>query len=317
MFSHSRKSLVKFLTHIQAYAGSHKGPIVGGSAATDILSKDYEYSRQEVVKLKEPGVLNPVDVERTDLSFFKVLVAEDNSINQKILQKMLSRMGIGFKIVSNGKEIIEALRNEYFDLVLMDCYMPEMNGFDAARAIRGSQERFSTIPLIAFSAGLFDEDLQISRDVGMNDFLLKPVSYDQLRLRLREWAYRIFEGLPVLDTSALDKIRIFDDQHQTLLRSLFQIYSENTQEELYKMRDLVQDGSAELIRKKAHMLKSSAAQLGAHRFEKFCILMEHEEELTPERAKKLFGEMCIEYENSRKKFSEYCQNLSRFSSVLM
>ena len=116
--------------------------------------------------------------------------------------------------------------------------------------------------------------------------------------------------------SALDKIRIFDDQHQTLLRSLFQIYSENTQEELHKMRDLIQDGRADLLRKKAHMLKSSAAQLGAFRFEKFCVLMEHEDNLDHDRARKLHAEMCFEYENSRKKFSEYCQNVSQTSNVL-
>jgi HPt (histidine-containing phosphotransfer) domain-containing protein len=113
----------------------------------------------------------------------------------------------------------------------------------------------------------------------------------------------------------LEKIRVIDDPHQTLLRSLFQIYSENTQEELCKMRDLIQDGHEDLLRKKAHMLKSSAAQLGAFRFEKFCNLMEQEESLSRERAKKLYAEMCYEYENSRKRFSEYCQNFSQNSNA--
>ena len=213
--------------------------------------------------------------------------------------------------------MIESLRNEHFDLVLLDCYMSEMNGFETAITIRRSKERFAKIPLVAFSAGLFENDSEVSLNAGMNDFILKPISYEHLRLKIREWSGRIYESLPVLDLSALDKIRIFDDMHHSLLRSLFQIYSESTQDELFKMRDLVQDGDIESIRKKAHMLKSSAAQLGALRFERFCILMEHDEALDIDRAKTLHSEMCKEYENSRKRFSEYCQNLSQISTVLM
>ncbi|WP_413287602.1 response regulator [Bdellovibrio sp. HCB337] len=252
-----------------------------------------------------------------DLSFFKVLVAEDNLINQKIVQKMLEKMGISFKIVSGGREVIESLRNEYFDLVLMDCYMRDMNGFEASKTIRQSKERFSQIPIIAYSAGMFESDSESSLQSGMNDFIMKPVTYDQLHAKIREWAGRIYESLPILDLAALEKIRIFDDSHQNLLRSLLQIYSENTQEELFKMRDLILDGDIERIRKKAHMLKSSAAQLGAFRFEKFCILMEHEEGLDSLRAKRLHEEMCREYEGSRKHFIDYCQNLSQVSNVLM
>lgn len=319
MFSHSGKRIVKFLAHIQqAQRGDSKShSYSSGAAAADILSKSYEFSSSESPAMKNNDDVATNGKGGVDLSFFKVLVAEDNVINQKILQKMLQRMDVRFKIVENGAEVLEALRSDYYDLVLMDCYMPQMSGFEAAAQIRASQERFASIPLIAFSAGLLDDDIRTSREVGMNDFLMKPVTYEQLRTKIHQWANRVFEDLSVLDTSSLDKIRIFDDQHQTLLRSLYQIYSENTQDELYKMRDLIQDCREELIRKKAHMLKSSAAQLGAFRFEKFCILMEHEEILDADRAKKLFIGMCKEYESSRMRFSEYCQNLSQISNVLM
>lgn len=319
MFNHSGKRLVKFFAHIQQADRSKEDASYssGGSTATDIHSKSYELSEHTAVTQKDPQSNDPSGGESMDLSFFKILVAEDNLINQKIFQKMLQKMNARFKIVGNGAEVLEALRNDYFDVVLMDCYMPQMSGFEAASLIRSSQERFSKIPVIAFSAGLYEHDLKASQDAGMDDFLLKPVTFEQLRAKISQWAHRVYENLPILDTAALDKIRVFDDQHQTLLRSLFQIYSENTQDELYKMRDLVQDGSVDLIRRKAHMLKSSAAQLGAFRFEKFCILMEHEETLDVERAKVLFDCMSEEYENSRKRFSEYCQNLSQISNVLM
>lgn len=320
MFSHSRKSILKFLAQIQQSSlcnGQSSAYENGANTAADILSNQYELSAQAVLKMQNLDSEVSDGEGSVDLSFFKVLVAEDNVINQKIIQKMLQKMDVRCKIVNNGAEVLEALRNDYFDMVLMDCYMPQMSGFEAAALIRASQERFASIPLIACSAGLMEEDIVTSREVGMNDYLLKPVTFEQLRGKIHKWANRIYADLSVLDTTSLDKIRIFDDQHQTLLRSLYQIYSENTQDEIYKLRDLIQDGTEELIRKKAHMLKSSAAQLGAFRFEKFCILMEHEENLDGERAKKLFMGMSAEYEKSRMRFSEYCQNLSQISNVLM
>ncbi len=269
-----------------------------------------------LVSSKESDVAGQQNVESIDLSFFKILIAEENLIDHRPLQEMLIRMKIQFRIVNNGQEVLDALQNEYFDLVLMNYHMNIMGGAEATVNIRKSTERFASIPLIVFTGDSFNEsDAEICRRVGISDYVVKPVTYDQLKSKIQEWSGRIFEELPVLDTSALEKIRIFDDHHQTLLRSLLQIYSENTQEELYKMRDLIQDGRVDLLRKKAHMLKSSAAQLGALRFEKFCVLMEHEENMDSERAKKLHTKMCNEYENSRARFLQYCQNIGQISSA--
>jgi CheY-like chemotaxis protein/HPt (histidine-containing phosphotransfer) domain-containing protein len=328
MFISSSRKLVELLTPRRLPPGStlsgHKGMYLGEFALPkDILAVTFEYKSISAKGSKEMGMANTTESDLRkdrvlkDMSYFKVLVAEDNLINQKIVIKMLEKMGIQFKVVNNGREVIESLRNEYFDLVLLDCYMSEMNGFETAGFIRNCKERFSKIPLIAFSAGLFATDSAESRKAGMDDFILKPVSYDVLRVKLQEWAGRIYESLPILDFSSLEKIRSFDDEHHNLLRSLFQIYSENTQEELYKMRDLILDGDMERIRKKAHMLKSSAAQLGALRFEKFCILMEHDEILDMDRARTLHAEMSYEYEKSRISFSQYCQSLSQIPIVSM
>ncbi len=320
MFSHSRKSIRRFLAQIQQSSQDKALPSTyeneTGTVA-DMLSNPYESSVQEVLKMQNFDSEVSDCEGGVDLSLFKVLVAEDNVINQKIIEKMLQKMDVRCKIVNNGAEALEALRNDYFDMVLMDYYMPQMSGFEVAALIRASQERFAAIPLIACSAVMLDEDIVASREAGMNDYLLKPVTFEQLHGKIRKWAERIYAALSVLDTTSLDKIRIFDDRHQTLLRSLYQIYSENTQDEIYQLRDLIQDGTQDLIRKKAHMLKSSAAQLGAFRFEKYCILMEHEENLDGERAKKLFIGLSAEYEKSRMRFSEYCQKLSQISNVLM
>jgi CheY-like chemotaxis protein len=320
MFITSSRKLVEFLTPRRVHKSMFLDEV---TLAKNIRASTFDYKSISPSSSKEMGMANTTvsdlnsDRKLKDMSFFKILVAEDNLINQKIVTRMLEKMGVQFRVVNNGREVIECLRNEYFDLVLLDCYMSEMNGFETAHYIRNCKERFAKIPLIAYSAGLFATDSVESRKAGMNDFILKPVSYEVLKFKLQEWVGRIYDSLPTLDFSSLEKIRGFDDEHHSLLRSLFQIYSENTQEELYKMRDLILDGDMERIRKKAHMLKSSAAQLGALRFEKFCILMEHDEVLDMDRARTLHAEMSYEYEKSRISFSQYCQNLSQIPIVSM
>jgi CheY-like chemotaxis protein len=244
-------------------------------------------------------------------------VAEDNKINQNLLARMFDKMGVQYIIVSHGGEVMEYLMNERFDMVLMDCYMSPVNGFETARKIRSADENFRNIPLLAFTASPSSQDRQSCLDSGMNDVILKPVTFDQLHAKLVEWAQRIFDMLPVLDETAIDKIRMFDDHESSLVKSLFQIYSENTHEELLQMKNLIDGDDLDGVRKKAHKLKSSAAQLGALRFEKYCDLMEYDRTLTRDRADKLFGEMFKEYEGSKNKFSAYCLNYSQSPNVLM
>jgi len=260
-------------------------------------------------------VMSFQDVREIDLSFLKVLVAEDNMINQSVLAMMFEKMGLQYKIVSHGGEVLETLLNERYDLVLADCYMAPMNGFELARKIRASNESFCDIPLLAFTASSNCNDHQRCIEAGMNDVILKPITYEQLEQKMREWTQRIFESLPVLDESSIDKIRLFDDHEQSLVKSLLQIYSENTSEELRQMYCLIEENRMDEAKKKAHKLKSSAAQLGALRFEKYCDLMEYDPRLTQKRAEVLYQEMYSEYEKSRAKFKHYCQSLEQSSYV--
>jgi CheY-like chemotaxis protein len=267
--------------------------------------------------LKEAEKMSLQPSKFYDLSFFKLLVAEDNPVNQTLLTKMLEKMGIQFKLVGDGDAVINTLLEERYDLVLMDCYMAPMNGFETAQKIRGSKESFRNIPLLAFTASSTSEDRQRCTASGMDDILLKPVTFEQLSQKLQQWVEKIYNELPVLDESSIDKIRMFDDAEQTLMTSLFQIYSENTADELRQIKELIEDDDIPAVRKKAHKLKSSAAQLGALRFEKYCNLMEHEPSLNRERAARLHAEMLEEYENSKNKFRLYCQNHGQSPNVLM
>jgi PAS domain S-box-containing protein len=129
-----------------------------------------------------------------DLSFMigrkiRILVAEDNPLNQKVTKAMLKKMGISAHMVANGMEAVKALQSIPYDLVLMDCQMPEMDGFEATRTIRmnGSGVLNPRIPIIAMTALAMQGDRDMCIQAGMNDFIAKPVQQFELAEVLARW----------------------------------------------------------------------------------------------------------------------------------
>jgi CheY-like chemotaxis protein len=119
----------------------------------------------------------------------RILVAEDNPVNQKVAQAMLKKMGLRTDVVANGQEAINALQVIPYDLVLMDCQMPEMDGFEATRVIReeGSKALNRCIPIIAMTAATMQGDREKCIQAGMNDFIAKPVQKRELSEMLARW----------------------------------------------------------------------------------------------------------------------------------
>jgi PAS domain S-box-containing protein len=116
----------------------------------------------------------------------KVLVAEDNFFNQQIVKELLSLSGIRVELASNGQEALIMLEQGDFDAVLMDLHMPVMDGFEATRQIRGLAQ-FATLPVIALTACVTQEDREECLAAGMNDFIGKPINTIQLLSTLAEW----------------------------------------------------------------------------------------------------------------------------------
>ena len=122
--------------------------------------------------------IEPILTNGFVFSNVKILVAEDNQVNQKLIKKMLEKLGIEPTVVENGLLAVELLTNKVdeYDLVLMDCQMPKMDGYEATRKIR----EFSNIPIVALTANVFNLQDKSYLDAGMNDFCAKPVNYDEL-----------------------------------------------------------------------------------------------------------------------------------------
>jgi CheY-like chemotaxis protein/HPt (histidine-containing phosphotransfer) domain-containing protein len=207
----------------------------------------------------------------------KILLAEDNVVNQKVAQSMLKKLGLRTDIVANGAEALKALEMIPYDLVLMDVQMPEMDGLAATRLIRysGSAVLNKDVPIIAMTAHAMKGDRERFIESGMNDYISKPVSMEALKRVLDKWLATIqkekHEGtlshtqkdVPakplVFDKEALFE-RIMGDED--LARRLIAIFLKDMPKHVYELRETIENGEISSISAYAHKIKGASANLG-------------------------------------------------------
>jgi len=118
----------------------------------------------------------------------QILLVEDNKINQKVALKMLEKIGYNADCAENGKEAVDVLNEKFYDIVLMDCQMPVMDGFEATKAIRELElERQTKTHIIAMTAFAMTGDREKCIDSGMDDYLSKPIDRNTLKEMLVTW----------------------------------------------------------------------------------------------------------------------------------
>ncbi len=123
----------------------------------------------------------------------RILLAEDNIVNQKVATLILQKMGCRVFCVTNGLEAVSEIQKQTFDLVLMDCQMPEMNGFDATKKIHDLGGAYSRIPIIALTAAAMTEDKERCFAAGMDDYLSKPIDSKILAGMITKWSNKIID----------------------------------------------------------------------------------------------------------------------------
>lgn len=123
------------------------------------------------------------------MSSMKILVAEDNVVNQKVAQAMFKFLGCEVVIANNGEEALNACKDGDFDMVFMDCQMPVMDGYQACGAIREWEQSVNAprIPIVALTANATEGDREKCLDAGMDDYLAKPFSGDQIQEKVEKW----------------------------------------------------------------------------------------------------------------------------------
>lgn len=205
----------------------------------------------------------------------RVLVAEDNGTNQEVAAAILRRLGVQVNIVANGAEAIAALGAADYDLVLMDCEMPVMDGYAATAKIRGggTAARDAKIPIIALTADAISGDRERCLAVGMNDYVSKPVEPRHLAEVLAKWLPRqwLRPNAPVLDGEALVR-RLMGDR--ALAGQVVRGFLEDVPRQLSALKQCLAEGDAVEIRRCAHTLKGGSATIAAERLRPVCQAME-------------------------------------------
>jgi len=231
----------------------------------------------------------------------RVLLAEDNAVNQELVKIMLEYLGCRVEAVANGKEAVEAFRRSTFDLIFMDCQMPLMDGFEAVRRIRELEKTAANrmhTPIVALTAHALPSDRQNCLDAGMDDYLSKPFRQEQLREIVERWLERNAaaagkdvlpaelrpsaasvdsppEPVVLLDGSALESIRKLERQGSAeVLKKVIGIYFRETPPLLQAMHDAAERSDAVTLQRTAHTLKSGSANLGARRLAELCRRLE-------------------------------------------
>ncbi|SRX54861.1 hybrid sensor histidine kinase/response regulator [Aequorivita sp. CIP111184] len=175
-------TIVKYLVELhQGTINIESTPNKGTQVFIDILIEGV---------VKDSSIDTPAYVESSLQNKLHVLVVEDNVLNQMVMRKMLnSYSGVSFAVVNNGAEAIEALKKDIYNIVLMDLQMPVMDGYEATRLIRNgaSGKTISTIPIIAVTADAMQETHKKVLDIGMNDYMTKPVNRDLLIEKMKKY----------------------------------------------------------------------------------------------------------------------------------
>jgi signal transduction histidine kinase/DNA-binding response OmpR family regulator/HPt (histidine-containing phosphotransfer) domain-containing protein len=213
----------------------------------------------------------------------RVLLVEDNPVNQQVAQAMLARLGVPVEVADDGSQAVERVRAADYDLILMDCQMPVMDGYEATAAIRrlheGSGKR---VPIVALTANAMQGDRQKCAAAGMDDFLSKPYSLAELRAVLARWLPAAFAaptaavptegedardaaaGAPSINRKVLESLRELDPAGgMGLAHTIMRTFLDSSRERVASMEQAIAAGDGVVLGQAAHALKSSAANVGA------------------------------------------------------
>ncbi|MFN8651639.1 MAG: response regulator [Gemmatimonadales bacterium] len=215
----------------------------------------------------------------------RVLLVEDNAVNQRLALRLLEKLECQAELAGNGREALAQLQAGTFDLVLMDCQMPEMDGYEATRQIRLLGEPLAKTPVIAMTANAMRGDREKCLAAGMDDYLSKPIKAEDLGRMLARWSdgrdgklsaaetTAVLEANGSLDLDALAQLKTYDPSG-ALVAELCRLFLQETPRRLQEITQAAEANDAERTSFIAHALKSTCWILGARRMGQIALELE-------------------------------------------
>ncbi len=260
------------------------------------------------------------------LSFIKILVVEDNTMNQKLIKKILEIWGCEYQIAEDGVQAVEMSKNKKYDIVLMDIHMPEMDGVEATIQIKGDAKNINRdTPIIALTAAALLDEKNRALNAGMNDFLTKPFSPSKLKETIMKWTGTIAahlkskeeemnkEQVPTedlkVDLSSLHKISKGD---VNFMKDMIEVFLKEIPMATDKMLEDIKEKDYASICNTAHRIKSNYMMFGMKNQQKMALSIEKmiktksiDEQQLPNLLLQLKGDSELVYPILQQKLAEY------------
>jgi PAS domain S-box-containing protein len=235
---------------------------------------------KEVEKAKDKSV-----VLRKNLSIeypMKILVAEDNIINQKLILKILSQLGYQADVAGNGIEVIETLKRQRYDLVFMDVQMPEMDGIEATKHINLNWKYDEKPTIVAMTANVMHGDKDKCINAGMDDYLSKPILIEEIQKIIIKWAdfakgkksvtRRNIKTSLMLDSDIIYGLKELDEDNN--FKEVINLYLEIAPALIEEIKNSFKKSDISNVKKSAYSLKRASLNLGANRLAEVCVKVE-------------------------------------------
>jgi PAS domain S-box-containing protein len=216
----------------------------------------------------------------------RILIAEDNVVNQKVAARMLERLGSRADVAANGLEAITALERVPYDMVLMDCQMPDLDGFAATRAIRQREGTAKHTIIVAMTANALEGDRERCIAAGMDDYISKPISARALEELLQEWVSapggnkrRAFKAAdhpmdgPILNPQRLADLAELGDS-PSWLENILNRFLEDSSGRIAALRAAIDREEPNIVAEVAHAMKGSSANVGASAMAQVCKILQ-------------------------------------------
>ena len=232
--------------------------------------------KEHPVEKPDESIITSHSVKDAGRQKIRILLAEDNVVNQKVAMKILEKFGYRADAVTNGHEAIKALESIPYDLVLMDCQMPEMDGYATTKIVRDMNTKIlnRNVPIIAMTANVLPEDRNKCIESGMDDYLPKPVKPADLAECIHKWISSSENAKRKIMASLVTNPRdqVFDKEHllerlmgdKAILPSIIEQFINDLPERIETLKKALHQDDALIVQIQAHSIESAAGNIGAN-----------------------------------------------------